>query len=108
MRGITVSSALDTSPSPAPRRLIPVLLSLICGIFIAGRLHFLHWAHEFDRYRAGTEDDALVLIIYETVYLLLRIFMGGYGSYAVFRDLIVPMFRQQTGESDGGQTQAKQ
>ena len=103
-----VSSPMDTASTPARSRLLPVLLSLICGIFIAGRLHFKHWAHEIDQYRAGTEDDALVSIIYETVYLLLRIFVGGYGSYAVFRDLIVPVFRQQTGESDGGQTQAKQ
>ena len=74
------------------RRLLPILLSLICGIFIAGRLHLKQWAHEFIRYQTGTENDTLVSIICETLYLLLRIFVGGYGSYAVFRDLLIPMF----------------
>ena len=82
----------------ARRQLIPIAISLICGIFIAGRLHLKQWAHEIDQYRAGTENDAfqLVSIAYETVYLLLRVLVGGYGSYAVFRDLIGPMFQQQT------------
>lgn len=82
----------------ARRWLISVAGSLICGIFIAGRLRLKLWAHEFVRYRDEKENDALVSFVYETVYLLLRIFVGGYGSYAVFRDLIGPMFGQQTGK----------
>jgi hypothetical protein len=77
----------------------PILLSLLCGIFIAGRLHLKHWAHELNQYLSGTEgNDALVSIVFETIYLSLRIFVGGYGSYAVSRDLVGPMFRRQTGK----------
>jgi hypothetical protein len=93
-------SKKKTASTTTRRRLISVVLSLICGVLIAGRLHLKQWAHELVRYRTGTENDALVSIIYETVYLLLRIFVGGYGSYAVFRDLIGPMFRQQTGKEN--------
>jgi hypothetical protein len=73
-----------------------IAISLIGGILIAGRLHFKQWAHEIVQYRDGKENDALVLIVYESVYLLLRIFVGAYGSYAIFRDLIGPMFRQES------------
>ena len=89
-----MTAKTHTKPTAtASQRLIPVAINLIGGILIAGRLHFKQWAHEIIRYR-----DALVLIVCETVYLLLRIFVGGYGSYAIFRDLIGPMFRQQTVE----------
>jgi hypothetical protein len=86
------------TPTTQTRRLISVALSLICGIFIAGRLHFKHWAHELARYQTVRDNDALVSIVFDTLYLLLRIFVGGYGSYAVFRDLIGPMFGQRTGK----------
>lgn len=93
------TSSTSTSTAAAARRwLVPTALSLICGIFIAGRLHLKQWAHEFINYRTGTEKDAFVSIVFETVYLLLRIFVGGYGSYAVFRDLIEPMLREEAGQ----------
>jgi hypothetical protein len=91
-------STTRTESPTVRRRLIPIALSLICGIFIAGRSHFKHWAHENTRYQTTRNNDALVSIVFETVYLLLRIFVGGYGSYAVFRDLIGPMFGQRTGK----------
>lgn len=90
------TDAKTTTITIARRRLISIATSLICGIFIAGRLHFKLWAHELVRYQNGKANDALVSIVFDTVYLLLRIFVGGYGSYAVFRDLIGPMFQQQT------------
>jgi len=91
-------STTRTKPSSAHQRLISVAISLICGVSIAGRLHLKLWAHEFVQYQDGKENDALVSIVFETVYLLLRILVGGYGSYAVFRDLIGPMFEKQTGK----------
>jgi hypothetical protein len=91
----------------ASQRLLSIAVSLICGIFIAGRLHLKQWAHELAGYSSGTGNDALVSIVFETVYLLLRIFVGGYGSYAVFRDLIGPMFWEQTGRQAGAQTASK-
>lgn len=86
---------IKTSTTAHWRRLISTAISLMCGIFITGRLHIKQWAHELVRYQTGSDNDALVSIVYETVYLLLRILVGGYGSYAVFRDLISPMFREQ-------------
>jgi hypothetical protein len=91
-------STTRTKPATTRQRLISVALSLICGIFTTGRLYFKHWAHELARYRTTRDNDALVSIVFETVYLLLRIFVGGYGSYAIFRDLIGPMFGQRTGK----------
>lgn len=93
---LTMPSTTRTKSSTAHRRLISVAISLVCGIFIAGRLHLKQWAHEFVHYRDGKENDALVSIVFETVYPLLRIFVGGYGGYAVFRDLIGPIFQQHT------------
>ena len=105
-----ISGMATTKPATNPRSsrhlLISILLSLICGIFIAGRLHFHQWALELDRYRTGTESGALISLVYETVYLLLRILVGGYGSFAVSRDLFVPMFRRQTEPQKAG-TQTK-
>lgn len=81
-----MTAKTDTKPTTttttASRRLISVAISLVGGVLIAGRLHFKQWAHEIVQYRDGKENDALVLIVYETVFLLLRIFVGAYGSYA--------------------------
>lgn len=92
------AEAVTKQTTTARRRLIPIAVSLICGIFIAGRLHLKQWAHEFVQYRDGKGNDALVSIVFESVYLLLRILVGGYGGYALFRDLIGPMIQQQTGK----------
>lgn len=87
---------MKVTPTSWHQRLLSIASGLICGVFIAGRLHFQRWCHEFERYRDVTEAGTMVSVLYETVYLLLGILVGGYGSYAVCRDFLVPMFRQQT------------
>lgn len=85
---------MESASSLTRRRIIAVVIGLLSGMYVAGRVHFHQWAHEIDIYRAGQDDGALVSALFETMHLIVRILIGGYGGYAVFRDIIGPMCRQ--------------
>jgi hypothetical protein len=62
-----------------------VLAAVICGFWVAGSRNLIHWAHEMSGWIIGDNGPDVLHIIYETVKLIVRITIGGYGSYGLLR-----------------------
>jgi hypothetical protein len=64
-----------------------VLAAAICGLWIAGSRNLLYWVHEMSRWIDGDNGPDVLHVIYETVKLVVRITIGGYGCYGLLKKI---------------------
>lgn len=80
------------TPSSVLKRLILraalALVAAVCGFWVAGNSNLLYWIHEMSGWINGDNGPDLFHVLYETVKLIVRITIGGFGSYELLRRLI--------------------
>jgi hypothetical protein len=59
----------------------------VCGFWMVGSRNLLYWTHEMSEWINGDNGPDVLHIIHETVKLILRITIGGYGCYGLFKNL---------------------
>jgi hypothetical protein len=64
---------------------ILVLAAVVCGVWVAGSRHLLHWAREMSGWINGDNGPDVLHVICETVKLIVRITIGCYGSHGLLR-----------------------
>lgn len=77
------------------KALLAILVILSSGILVVGRTNLVHASETFKGYAMANGDHDLVGVVFETFYLLARVLVGGYGGYALLRD-IASTKRQET------------
>jgi hypothetical protein len=63
------------------------LVAAVCGFWVAGSRNLLYWAQEMSRWIDGDNGPDIVEIVCETVKLVSRITIGGYGVFKLLKSL---------------------
>lgn len=67
---------------------ILVLAGLTCGLWVVGSKNLLYWVGEMSEWFQGDNGPIITHVIYETLKLVARIILGGYGCYRLLKDLV--------------------
>lgn len=59
----------------------------VCGFWMVRSRDLLYWTHEMSEWVNRDNGPNVLHIIYETIKLILRITIGGYGCYRLFKKL---------------------
>jgi hypothetical protein len=67
--------------------MILVLAATVCGVWVAGSRNLLYWANEMSGLIKGDNGPDFFKVMHETIKLVLRITIGGYGSFGLLKRL---------------------
>ena len=64
------------------------LVAVVCGFWVVGSRNLLYWTHLMSEWINGDNGPDVFLVLYETLKLIVRTAIGGYGFYELLKKLM--------------------